>query len=68
MITERKEQLADLGAESFIEMMIEKYAKAFLGDRFEEVENAENIYGQEGRQPAQIGGEVQGVDQFDIGR
>jgi len=59
MIIERKEDLILVEVDSKIEKMIEKYYKAFLDDRVGEVENAEEIYSQEGRQPAGVGGEIQ---------
>jgi hypothetical protein len=51
MITERKEDIADIEIDSWIEKMLEKYTRAFLGDRFEEVADGENLYDETGRQP-----------------
>ncbi len=51
MITERKEDIAQVDIDSWIEKMLEKYTRAFLGDRFEEVADGENLYDEEGRQP-----------------
>lgn len=62
MITERKEDIALVEVDSFIEKMITKYTKAFLGDRFGEVENGE-IYGQAGRQPAENSETLRSIDQ-----
>ncbi len=50
MITERREDIVQVEIESRIKIMLEKYTKAFLADRFGEVENGE-LYVQEGRQP-----------------
>ena len=67
MITERKEDIALVEVDSFIEKMIAKYTKAFLGDRFGEVANG-NLHDQSGRQPFGPGEEVGNLDQRDIGR
>ncbi len=64
MITERKEDLILVEVDRKFEKMIEKYYKAFLGDRLGEVGNAENIYGQEGRRAEQVSGEVESLDQL----
>ena len=67
MITERKEDLAQVEVDSFIEKMIEKYARAFLGDRIGEVENG-NVYDEERGHPAQVSGEVGSLGLSDIRR
>lgn len=67
MITERKEDLAQVEVDSFIVKLLEKYYKAFLGDRIGEVENG-NVYDQGRGQPAQVSGEVGSLDQLDIRR
>ena len=51
MITERKEDIAQVDIDSWIEKMLKKYTMAFLADRFEEVADGENLYDEEGRQP-----------------
>jgi hypothetical protein len=48
MITERKEDIIWVEAESYIEKLLEKYLRAKLGDRIGEVENGE-LYSQTGR-------------------
>ncbi len=48
MITERKEDLIFVEAESFTEKLLEKYFMSFVGDRLGEVENGE-LYSQTGR-------------------
>ena len=63
MITERKEDLVTVEVDSYIEKMLEKYFKSFVGDR----ENGE-IYNQAGRQPAGVGEEVGSIDLGNIGR
>ena len=60
-MSERSEDLILVEVDSYIEKMLEKYYKSFLGDR--EAGNAENIYSQEGRQTAGVSGEVEGIDQ-----
>ena len=66
-MNERTEDLVLVEVDRFIEKMIKKYYESHLGDRIGEVENGENIYGQEGRRPAQVGGEVRSIDQRTIG-
>lgn len=66
-MTERSEMNSMAGVDKFILDLIKKYTKNHLGDRFGEVENGENIYGQEGRQPAGIGEEVRSIDQRALG-
>ncbi len=66
MITERKEDLIFVEAESFTDKLIEKYYKSFLGDRLGEVENGENIYSQEGRQTERPGEEIRSIDQYPV--
>ncbi len=51
MITERKEDIAQVDIDSWIKKMLEKYTRAFLADRFEEIADGENLYDEEGRQP-----------------
>ena len=66
MITERKEDLITVEAESFIEKMLKKYYEGFLGDRIGEVENGE-IYSQAERRTDQVGEEVRSIDQLTLG-
>ena len=63
-MSERTEDLVLVEVDSYIEKMLEKYYKSFLGDRIGEVGNGENIYSQEGRQTAGVGEEVRGIDQL----
>ena len=67
MILERDIDLIMVEVESYIERMIEEYARAHLGPRFGEVANG-NLYGQEGRQPSGYSEEVQRIDISNIGR
>ena len=64
MIVERKEDLILMEIDRRIEKLLKKYHDAFIGDRIGEVEDAENIYSQEGRQTAGVGEEVRGIDQL----
>ena len=57
MITERKEDLEQVGAEDFIEKMLEKYFISFVGDR------DGNIHGQAERYPGPDSEEVGVIDQ-----
>jgi len=50
MITERREDIIQVEIESRIKIMLEKYTKAFLADRFGEVADG-NLYAQAGGQP-----------------
>ncbi len=50
MITERREDIVQVEIDSRIKIMLEKYTKAFLADRFVEVADG-RLYVQEGRQP-----------------
>ena len=67
MILERDIDLIMVEVESFIERMIEEYARAHLGPRFGEVANG-NLYDEEGRQPYGNSGEIQRIDSSNIGR
>ena len=62
-MSERTEDLVMVEVDRFIEKMLEKYYKSHLGDRVGEVENAENIYSEAGRRPAQVGEEIRSIDQ-----
>ena len=66
-MSERSEDLIFVEVDSYIERMIEKYYKNHLGDRIGEVEDAENIYSQEGRRAEQVSGEVGNLDQLIAG-
>ena len=61
MITERKEDLVTVEADSYIEKLLEKYFRAFVGDR------DGNIYSQEERPIGTDSGEARGIDQFAAG-
>ena len=67
MIVERKEDLILMEIDRRIEKLLKKYHDAFIGDRIEEVEDAENIYSQEGRRAEQVSGEVGNLDQLIAG-
>ncbi len=57
MMTERKEDLIFVEAESFTDKLIEKYFKSFVGDRLGEVENGE-LYSQTGRDGTKDSAEI----------
>ena len=67
MIVERKEDLILMEIDRRIEKLLKKYHDAFIGDRIGEVEDAENIYSQEGRRAEQVSGEVGNLDQLIAG-
>lgn len=59
MITERKEDLVQVEVESYIEGLLEKYFRSFVGDR----DNGE-LHGQAERRTDTDSGEVRSIDQL----
>ena len=61
-MNERDLDIMMVEVEGFFEKLLEEYYNNWVGDR------DGDLYGERGRQPAEVGGPVGSINQFDIRR